>query len=630
MDRPALTEQPPATRRGTSRALRWLQTERGVVVSAIAMILVALVIRSWAVSGSWFAFDDFVFMSWAQTDGLHLSSLMRNYGGHVMPAGIALSWLNLKIAGLGFWLTAIELIAGLALTYGGALMLLITAFGKRPGILPPLALLLFTTFTMPTTVWWAVGMNQTPGLIVIMWAGIFHLRYLRSRRFRDALIAIAITVVGLAFQEKTLFVYWLFALLAVGYFAQGDIVARLQQVWRRYRAGVVLYGVVAVGYLAIYLSTGSAFSPSPDQDQPLTAVGSRMIGTTYATGILGGPLKWDMTGGTWPSAAPPPLLTWVASGLVLLFLVHVAQTRHRSRRAWLLVAVPLIADIVLVTAGRSVLGSILALEYRYVTELAAFTMIALALATMPLLGAPEQVESTRESALLDKPVRVTLAISVIAVLGTVSCVEYAHRWHEVSQQGGNRYVRAVARTLDHLTEPTAIADTQVPQTVMWAYGYPDNTVSHVFRWKAAKHVTFPTIKADTIAVFDDTGHLGPMMVTPLRQAAPVATTGNGVESGATSAGCAYPAKHGAVSVPLDGPMLGTGWWTRAAYYAETETPMSITAGDQHYETTLEPGLHSLFFIAGADRMDEISFSGISAGAHLCIAELSVGTPTPAP
>lgn len=583
---------------------------------AIVMIVVHLVLRGWAAFGSWFSFDDFTFMSWVQTEGLGAGSLLQSYGGHLMPSGLLASWINLKVAGLGFPLTAAEMVAGLALADVGALVFLLSAFGRRPGILPPLALFLFTVLTMPSSVWWAVAVNQTPGLIVLFWAGLTHLRYLRTARFRYAVITMVVTVIGLSFQEKTLFAFWLFAFLAVAYFAQGDILTRITTVARRYRAGVALYGAVVLGYVALYLSVGQAFNPTPGEDQPLTEVGSRMGGTTFATGILGGPLSWD-TSAVWPVAHPGPLLPWLATALIAAFAYHAGVVRSRSRRAFLLVLVPLLADIVLVTAGRSVLGSFLALEYRYITELAAFSAISVALAVMPLREAAEQLGTLRPSEFLDRPARVATVTALIAALGTVSSIGYTTRWHDVVHGDSYTYVNNVVRTLEHADRPLVLVDSQVPLTVMWAYGYPNNTISHVFRWRTAR-VTFPHIRTDSLSAFDNHGRLGPVLISAVRRAVPRAT-----------GDCPYPARDGEVTVPLDGPVLGTGWWTRVSYYATSDTPLEVTAGDSRYTTTAREGLHSLFFIGGAERMDTVRFSGFDDDAALCISDLEIGQPTAA-
>jgi hypothetical protein len=459
--------------------------------------------------------------------------------------------------------------------------------------------------------------NQTPLLIAIFWGGWTHLRYLRTGRFRYAVATMVITLVALAFQEKSLYIFWLFAFLAVGYFATGDALSRVQTVFHRFRAGVLLYGTVAVGYLALYLAYGRSFDPAPSNEQPLSSIAGRMAGTTFATGILGGPFHWD-TSGDWPLAKPNPLLPVLAVLIIGVVAYHVAAVRQRSKRALLLVAVPLGADIVLVTAARALLGPFLALEYRYITELAAFAAISLALATMPLLGADEQVTSTRRSEFLDRPGRVAAATVLVVAFALYSSTSYVQRWHDLSKGKSYTYINGVADTLRDAEEPIPLVDTQVPLFVMWAYNFPRNTISHLFKW-LSPHAEYRRSRTNELYAFSDEGKVGPLLIDPVRRAAP-----------STGTGCAYPEHDGSVTVPLDGPLLGDGWWSRVGYYAEQDTPVEISAGNNHYVVTAEKGLHSIFFIAGADRIDEVTFTDIDPDAAFCVSELEIGSPGTAP
>ncbi|MBB3089306.1 hypothetical protein [Nocardioides albus] len=590
---------------------------RLVLITALAMIAAQLGFRAWAVFGSWFSFDDFVFMSQVQTDGIGADSLLNSYGGHLMPAGLFLTWLNHEVAGLDFDLTAVELVSGIALADLGALAFLVSAFGRRAGILPPLAIYLFTVLTLPASIWWAVGVNQTPLLVAIFWGGWTHLRYLRTRRLRWAVATMVITVVALAFQEKSLFVFWLYAFLPVAYFASGDVINRVKQVIRRYPTGVVLYGLVATGYLALYLSKGMTFSPTPTDDQPLYEVAKGMAGVSFTSGILGGPFTWDSEAEFW-LAAPGPVPALAAGIVLVTTLWHICQVRTGSARALLLVAVPLAADIALVTTGRAVLGPYLALEYRYITELSAFAAIALALAVLPLRGADQVVSPARPSAFLDQPQRVLAATLAVVVLGTYSSYGYVRHWQEATNDEPRTYIEGVAATLEEANrsgEHLYVVDSQVPMFVMWAYNYPTNTVSHVFR-DLVGETTFPSIRTDSIETFSEKGELGPLVIDAVRRQAP-----------STSTTCPYPAEDGSITVPLDGPVLGTGWWTRVSYRASADGPVTVTAGDEVYTWKVEEGLHSLFFVAGAERFDSIVLSGLSDDSAVCVIEAELGSPT---
>ena len=51
----------------------------------------------------------------------------------------------------------------------GFLRLLLVAFGRRWGILPPLVLYLVTAFSVQGAVWWATGVHAFPLQIAFFW-----------------------------------------------------------------------------------------------------------------------------------------------------------------------------------------------------------------------------------------------------------------------------------------------------------------------------------------------------------------------------------------------------------------------------------------------------------------------------
>ena len=69
----------------------------------------------------------------------------------------------------------------------------------------------------PGLVWWAAALNQLPQQLFMLLAVLAHLRYVRTERRRDAMLAPSALLAGLAFSEKTLLavpllfiVTWLF------------------------------------------------------------------------------------------------------------------------------------------------------------------------------------------------------------------------------------------------------------------------------------------------------------------------------------------------------------------------------------------------------------------------------------
>ena len=180
------------------------------------MIAAQLGFRGWLLSHAWFQQDDFIFWQRALSSDLDLEYLFTGHVGHFMPAGFLLGWFNNQIDPVLFALPASEMLAMQAMAGIACLMLLVHMFGPRWGILPPLAIFLFSPISLPAATWWAAGINQLP-LLIVFFAGLHtHVSYLRTRRMRYAWWTMAWTAIGLLFTEKTLVMFEVYAIIALG------------------------------------------------------------------------------------------------------------------------------------------------------------------------------------------------------------------------------------------------------------------------------------------------------------------------------------------------------------------------------------------------------------------------------
>lgn len=586
--------------------------EHWVMVTGATMVALQLGLRAWALSGSWFQFDDFAFLSRVLNQPLsHV--LLDPYAGHVMPGGFLLSWANAQLDPLAWWLPASELLIMQAAASVGFLLLLRSAFGSRAGILPPLALYLFSVVSLPAFIWWAAGVNQMPLLIAFSWGLLAHLAYLRTARLRYAIAALVVTALALLFYEKTLLLFGVYAIVALAYFASGDILTRLRAVWTRYRAGVLTYGAFAAAYTVFYWQWGLNFDPNRANEHPLGPVFTALVTKSFATGVLGGPLKWEFPTDLFAIADPLELLMLLAWVTLFLLGLEVVRTRRRAKRAWLIPASLLAADVLLVAAGRSsFVGPTIALDYRYQTELAAAAALALGLSLMPVLGAVESAEKARDSAFFDQPLRVTVATSLVVALSLVSSLQYAVHWRSAHQS--RDYFATVSRELRQQERPVPLVDVGVPGFLMWAFGYPENAVSHVLRM-FSDYTAYPKVSADELYIISDEGHVTPAVIPAVRRALP------GPQP------CGYVVSGSATAIPLDGPVIGGGWWIRMAYVASADGPVTVRAGERVYRTAVKPGLHSLYFEA-AGEFNTIVVSGLGEGIDMCVTEVNLGLPEP--
>jgi hypothetical protein len=591
-------------------------TTAGERVMLIGLLLIAaqLAFRAWAVYGAWFQLDDFAFLSMAYNNDLDWAFLTESYGGHLMPAGLLLTWLYAKLDPLAFWPYATTLLVLQAVASVGFLRLLLHLFGRRRAVLPLLVIYLFAVVSLPAFIWWAAGINQLPLQIALFYGLHAHVTYLRTRRLRYAVATLAWTAFGLLFYEKTLLVFLAYGVVAVCYFSKGTLENRVVQLWANYRAGLVLHGALVGAYTVMYLVTSINFDPNNANETPVFPVGYRYLFVAFATGILGGPWRWtDLPNGG--RVANPSDVVVFMSWLAIGYLVYVAfRTRERSARAWLLPIVFVLANVVLLTAGRAfIVGSVVGREYRYQTELSAVFALAVGLAFLPLLGAAETV-SPRERPLPFKPRSAVLVFTTVFVIGAmVSNVQYAGRWR--SENPAPAYFDRVDQSLKKRQHPVPLADMAVPSMIMWGFRYPENTYSHVFRFYEDR-TSYPDVANDQLFVFDNRGNVRPALISSMRRNVP-----------AKDEGCGYRLEDEDISIPLDDPVIGGGWWVRLGYVADGDSNVTVTAGRWVHETEVKKGFHSLFFRAGG-RFDRIRLSGLEDGVSLCTNDVTLGVPEP--
>ncbi|HEX2892739.1 MAG TPA: hypothetical protein VHO29_01900 [Marmoricola sp.] len=586
-----------------------------VIRASIALIIVQLGFRAWATYRGWFHIDDFNFVSNMREHGPSLSAAFDSYFGHVMPGAMYLSWFNDVLAPWQWWLPATELVVAQAAADVGLLLLLVRLFGVRRGILPPLALYLFSVISLPGTVWWAAAVNLLPLTIALFYGLLAHHSYLRSGRTRHAVAANAVTVLGLAFNEKTLLVYLAVGVFTLCYYASGGLLARAQIAWRLYRPAILLYSATILLYVVLYASIGRGFGYGERRGLPVLGVLENMVLRSYLPGLVGGPLYWWHAPDE-PGSVPLPgdLLVVASVVAVGLILRELRRTRTMWARALWMPALFLLVDVALVTTARaSYVGAPISLDYRYQGELAAITAVALACAVMPVRGAKEGVRVTSSSELLDHPSRVLMASAAAAILALFSSVTYLGHWHQDTKS--RDFVQRLTTELDARHQAVPIVDGPVPASITNGYRYPENLISHVFGNLSDK-LRYPTVSTDTLYMIDDSGAIVPAEVPAARSALP------------RSGSCGYRITDRSERIKLDGPVVYGGWWIRIGYIASNDSPVEVTAGGRTVRSTVRPGVHALYVAAGARRFDVITIAGLSPGTTMCTNDITVGRPEP--
>lgn len=601
-----------APARRTSSPGELVRTNR-VVQAALAMIAAQLAFRAWATYGMWYRGDDFHHMSRMMNGGPELAAAFRPVSGHIRPLSMLLTgWAN-SVAPFQFEVNASILLVLQVAADVGLLLLLLRLFGARAGILPPLAFYLCCAISVPMATWWVSGAAQIPLQALFFWTLRAHVAYLRSLRTRDALVAGGWVVLGFGFNEKTLLTLGALAIFSACYFTTGGLLRRVQTLVRRYRTGVLVYLVLGAGYLVVYIRYALTFEPGRAARGGLGAVISDMVLESWLPAMAGGPLRWRFVEGN--SLAHPPLVV-VLAGLVLVTLVvrELAGTRRRSLRAWWLLVWFLACDVVLVHAARTTyFGADLSLDYRFQGEVAAVTAVALACASLPVLGAVETVEVVSTSKVLGGPRQVAAVTAAVSVLGTVSATELARHWHHATPD--RAYFGNLFADLSRMGPSVPVIDTALPARLVFGVGYPDNMLSRLLH-DSPHGAEFVDVATDHVWMADHHGHVEPVVVPVERHARP-----------GPHPGCGYRVRSQDVVIPLNGPLAYGGWWVRIGYLASGTSRVRVTTGAQTRTALVQPGVHALY-LDGGERFDSVRIAGLDDNVVLCTDDVTVGRPVP--
>ncbi len=630
----------PLLRRAGHRLGGRLSPSGRVTVAALGIIATVMLFRLWATAGSWFMWDDYIFLADVARGEADAEWLFHSHFSLFMP----LSFVLVKIVGGASFAWGAVAAQMLALQLAAALTclwMLRTLFGARMGILIPLTFYLASPMMMPAAVWWSVTINQMPHHIALFGAVAAHVTYLRDRRLRHLLLASLFLVIGLASYIKAPLIVMVLVGIAWAWFAPGRPRKRFRAMLRWWPAWLT-YGALTAGY--VYVWQNQQVAPAPRQACELPGVLSTSIVETLGTSVVGGPWNWRLwTGGIDPfiatskcvpqayrgdpsllvggapqSLLDPALLALVLSWIVItgLILYRWSRFRHALQGLWILV--PYVAlSVLLVHLGRAgTFGSqVSAREIRYFSDVIAIAALVLGAAIMPILGSDRVVERRDSPFLLFAlPRNLFVTLGGIYIAGSlISSGTYVHPWHSTnSEEFPERvFVQTVQRSLEERdsNEPVKLADVPLPATVALPVIYPYNLPS---RNLAPLYPRIqPTFGGTDLSILDATGRIMEATVPdqPRSEPGPVKNCGYLVQSASRTIDIV-----GVVNVP---------WWVRMDYLASRDGTVVVRAGDDTRTVRVESGLHSLytFHTGGFDTVTLRTMGDLS----VCVDSVRVGS-----
>jgi hypothetical protein len=270
--------------------------------------------QAWWMAGllahSYFKLDDFYYVERSASDGLGWNYLMWVNAGKLTPVGNLIAWGLTRTSPYDWTLISAATLVLLAAAGLTLLRMLRTLFGDHPGVLLLLLIDLLSPLAFPGLSWWSVVLEVLPLEIAIFCAVNAHVCYLRTRRWRHVVAALAWLVTGMLSTDRGVAVPLLLLAVTSAFLTRGTWRRGLLETLRSYWLLWSLYAVTTLGYAAVYLvqlSTSSQAPGRPGQGGGIFEFAGTLIRSTFIPGMLGGPWRWP--GSSWSAGSS----RWTAS-----------------------------------------------------------------------------------------------------------------------------------------------------------------------------------------------------------------------------------------------------------------------------------------------------------------------------
>lgn len=602
-------------------ATEWVR-RNAVTLAAVALIAIQLWWKAELLTHFYFRQDDFQIMDQALARGFSPSLLFAIDGGHLMPGGLAIAAVLVRISMYDWALASTVNVLLLAAAGLAMLRLLSVLFGKRPAILIPLAIFLFCPLTIPGLSFWVTTLQWLPLQLTILMALGSHVKYLRTGRTGSAVAAAIWIAAGMLFDDASGLVPLLVFAVTSAYFAPGDWLSATKEVLRKYRLAWIMYGALTLLYVILFLDRlqSSAQQPGkPGLFSGVLSLASTMVRVSFVSGAFGGPWRWYAPGGDYGYAAEAPVLTQLAWAAALIVLAATLWYRRRAIRAWIILAGWIaFAALGPVILSRSAVigGTLLGLDTHYLATTVPILAICVGLACWPVAGE----ENAYRTALPPRQLLAAVTVVVMAcfLVGSIwSGISYTT---DTSSAASQSYLATAQAALNKAEPGTVILSTGTPQDVMYSgfLGAAAQT-SQVFGplVPVGSHIRFTTAP---------TGQIGNLMIfNSAGQLLPATDVGTSSVKPPTRRGC-WSIQATGTTIPLRNPIYDYGWIVQL-FYSGAATTVQVRLGTGARTLSLPAGTHHVYVpVTGAGKAVDVT--SLSAGPTACITSLTVGLLNP--
>lgn len=592
------------------------------LVHRLALVLIgaAALVRLWVLMSGFFYWDDYVFFGRAARLPLDADFLLHSHDGHLMPAAFAVTWTVERLARLNFVLPIVVMAAAQLGTWWAWYRLLVRLFGLRLPSLAPLALVLFSSLALPSTVWWAAALNGIPLQFGLILAAHGLLTWRAGARRRGLMLATGAAVLAVLFFEKGILVAPFLLGLAVVLDADRSARSAFTHTLRVDRwLWAAVWGITA-GYIVAYLVLAEKTPVSPDDwAAAATTFGRGFVHSVLST-ITGGPLRWEPVGYGSAIAQPPTWFLWASAEALLVLVAATCWMRPRARRAWACAAAYVAVDLLLFIAGRlgPLVNPAIVQGLRYTADAIVPIALALGFALMPLVSErePRRARSARRWIRRNRTASLVAAFLAMDLLLTL-CIYSQAQFRQVWRDNGSRdWITAASASLVAAADSPALLPEPVPERVLYPLAAPYNRTD----WVLAPVSPRPAFGTSTtqLRLFDDSGALIDAVVE-----GPTALPG-------PREGCGWQIASDSPLIRMSANVVYFVHTVRLGYIASADTPAVVRLGPGDPEPVqLRAGLNVVFVrLTGGGSL--LSIGGLDPGVTLCVDDVTVGRVVPAP
>ena len=589
---PAVVSRCVAARVGTPRIL-W---------SILPVLVAVVLLRSVLSLRGYLYLDDFAFRYWAATSPFGTEYLLRSYGGHVNPVGLAVQWVMQVVFPGSYLALALYSLTMFALALGIFAAIVWEVTGSRGASILAVALAGVSLFGFEVTVWWAASIYAAAFQVFLLLTVYAAIRAVRDRKSLWTYVGVAGGAgMVLSFSRGSLGAVLVFGLAAALPLVQGRPLG-LREAFMRARALWVALAAVAVLGGVLVLASADRVTPQGFSVGAMPGYAWRLLVLNVLPALWGGPWRWfELPPLEWPPilANPAPMwwAVWFAAILTMIALVAVIVKIPSLR---LLVAVVFgYVFAVLVLAGVARAGALVgSVAYRYTFDLVWPLTLLMVLGVFPALNQARRVW---------RPGVVVMSLIVVSAL--MSTVVPARDW---AANPGKEYMANAVSGFAQIPTGQTVIDQGVPFDLIDTGLMAPYANARTVMTPQPGAPEFGLVARDALWGWAEDGSVEEQKVV-----GPTSVPGPDPD-------CGYRVTDVPRSVPLDGKLIAWDFYARVAYFSGTDTTLNLAVGGRISSVALESGgLKAVYFPVNGPGQD-VLVSVSTPGVSVCLTEIKIG------